>query len=440
METKCDCCTTFWTNFGGAEPSWHRILRAKRSEARRLVHTGALVLQQHRGSAVPLPVASWLQMDRKNPYELAAEVLEGPRKPEWSCPHCYTDSNWASRIVCRCGKGAPRSVSDKAKAAAKAAADTNGKGGGKGGKGGDGRWASGPMGSHNIWRGAKALREGTLAQQLRCAQQELKDLRASPWRAEQADGDDKQPGENTDESSLLLGEIREHEASLAKTKSPTIKKFAEEQLLLLRAKLQESKPPDSSHEAVARKLKKKIVKRDKLEEAFKKTNEELEEVQKKLATMLADKATLDLEIVDLQNQFASTAERTTPEAFAARTLGLPTEILECHPDIKAMQESEAFIKLQRLLLDQVKGAGARAGRTNPSATAARATEEADEDDSMADAPPAGPEEPVVESVHMDAMANLDKTALEEYLQSHGFAVVKRRRRAGPYDGAASSLP
>ena len=380
---------------------------------------------------MPESVADWLQM---NPYELdATEVLEGPRKPEWSCPNCFTSTNWASRVVCRCGKGAPRSVADKAKAAAKAAGV--GKGGGKGG---DSRWAS-PNGNHGLWRGAKSLREGTLAQQLRSAQQELKDIKAAPWRAEQSENEDKQPVENSDECSLLLREIWEHEANLARTKSSTIRKFTEEQLLLLRAKLQETKPPDSSHEAVSRKLKKKIVKRDKLEEAFRKAKEELDEVQKKLATMLADKATLDLEIVDLQNQFASTAERTTPEAFVARTLGLPAEILESHPDIKAMQQSEAFIKLQKLLLEQVKGAGGRGGGASPSATAAGATEEADEDDTMAGGS-AGLDEPGVDTVHMEAMANLDKTALEEYLQLHGFSVVKRRRRAGPYDGAASSLP
>ena len=331
-------------------------------------------------------------------------------------------------------KGAPRSVADKAKAAAKTAA--GGKGGGKGG---DSRWTPSPNGNHNLWRGAKSHRDGTLAQQLRSAQQELRDLKAAPWRAEQAEGEDKQPVENTDECSLLLREIREHEANLAKTKSPSIKKFSEEQLLLLRAKLQETKPPDSSHEAVSRKLKKKMVKRDKLDEAFRNAKEELEEVQKKLATMQADKTTLDLEIVVLQNRFASTAERTTPEAFAARTLGLPAEILESHPDIKAMQESEAFIKLQRLLLDQVKGTGTRPGGATPSATAGGATEVAEEDSVMAGAT-ACFDEPVIDTVHMEAMANLDKAALEEYLQLHGFSVVKRRRRSGPYDGAALSQP
>ena len=148
------------------EPSWHRKLRAKRAEARRLLHTAAWVLTQHHGSAVPESVAALLQMDRKSPHELAAEVLEGPRKPEWSCPHCYTAANWASRVVCRCGKGAPRSVADRAKAAAKTAA--GGKGGGKGG---DSRGAAFPNGSHSLWRGAKSQRVGTLAQQLRSAQQ-----------------------------------------------------------------------------------------------------------------------------------------------------------------------------------------------------------------------------------------------------------------------------
>ena len=46
------------------------------------------------------------------------DVLPGPHAPAWSC-NCGQDGNWACRIVCRaCGKSAPRSIADKARAAA----------------------------------------------------------------------------------------------------------------------------------------------------------------------------------------------------------------------------------------------------------------------------------------------------------------------------------
>ena len=50
---------------------------------------------------------------------LGDDVLRGPKLPTWSCS-CGQDGNWASRIICRgCGKNAPKSISEKARAAAK---------------------------------------------------------------------------------------------------------------------------------------------------------------------------------------------------------------------------------------------------------------------------------------------------------------------------------
>ena len=48
--------------------------------------------------------------------------MQGPRAPAWAC-HCGFGANWACRIRCRdCGRQAPRSILDKATAAARAAA------------------------------------------------------------------------------------------------------------------------------------------------------------------------------------------------------------------------------------------------------------------------------------------------------------------------------
>ena len=41
-------------------------------------------------------------------------ILAGPRTPYWGCK-CGSDSNYASRIKCRCGASAPTSMLQKAK-------------------------------------------------------------------------------------------------------------------------------------------------------------------------------------------------------------------------------------------------------------------------------------------------------------------------------------
>ena len=46
------------------------------------------------------------------------KLLQGPRRPFWTCTQCGTASNFACRIVCRCGHPAPRAVATKAKEAA----------------------------------------------------------------------------------------------------------------------------------------------------------------------------------------------------------------------------------------------------------------------------------------------------------------------------------
>ena len=51
----------------------------------------------------------------------AGEVLYGPKTPVWGCS-CGESTNWASRIKCKaCGKAAPQTIADKAKAASKKA-------------------------------------------------------------------------------------------------------------------------------------------------------------------------------------------------------------------------------------------------------------------------------------------------------------------------------
>lgn len=101
-----------------AEPAWHRRLRRERQHAR-----GVLVLERarrslagHHGSTMPAPPPSSQQAPGKR-------ILRGPRKPFWGCGGCGQDENWACRTACRdCGKGAPRSVVDKAREADKKAA------------------------------------------------------------------------------------------------------------------------------------------------------------------------------------------------------------------------------------------------------------------------------------------------------------------------------
>eukprot|EP00959_Pyramimonas_sp_CCMP1952_P382538 8015899-Pyramimonas_sp.AAC.1 len=43
-----------------------------------------------------------------------AEVLPGPRVPTWACS-CGRNTNWASRVICTCGKKAPPEVRRAAK-------------------------------------------------------------------------------------------------------------------------------------------------------------------------------------------------------------------------------------------------------------------------------------------------------------------------------------
>ena len=48
------------------------------------------------------------------------DVLAGPKTPYWACSTCGSTSNWASRIVCRCGKACSYKVLSAALAADKA--------------------------------------------------------------------------------------------------------------------------------------------------------------------------------------------------------------------------------------------------------------------------------------------------------------------------------
>ena len=68
----------------------------------------------------PISTATVLSWSRRNGRTAGhfEGVLAGPKTPVWSCS-CGLDGNWASRIKCRgCGGAAPRSITDKAYAAA----------------------------------------------------------------------------------------------------------------------------------------------------------------------------------------------------------------------------------------------------------------------------------------------------------------------------------
>ena len=79
-------------------------------------------------------------------------VLPGARRPLWECRRCRATDNWACRIVCRCGAGAPGHVVKAARANERDA----------GGSGGGGRRGGASSNSNSNQKTVGAKTKGTL--------------------------------------------------------------------------------------------------------------------------------------------------------------------------------------------------------------------------------------------------------------------------------------
>ena len=92
-------------------------------------------------------------------------MLAGPKTPEWACI-CGETRNFACRIVCRCGRNAPRHIRRQAELEARKAAKGKGKGGG--GSGNDNASSSA---NSEAARAALAKRVNDLEQQVQPAKE-----------------------------------------------------------------------------------------------------------------------------------------------------------------------------------------------------------------------------------------------------------------------------
>ena len=211
------------------EPAWHRRRRAQRAAARTLlrVQRASSLLAAHHSAQVVMPGAG----------NKDGSVLSGPKKPAWSCG-CGCAGNWASRTSCRdCGRGAPRSILDRARAADKAARAAPGSSGSQKGErkrsagaaSQRGRSSRGGASTAETWR-AEALKEGFVppgqAADLRRQLDEAKKAaRAKAARAE-VDGDamdetaaeegDSEPSvEEIQREILVLESLSDLDGSLA---------------------------------------------------------------------------------------------------------------------------------------------------------------------------------------------------------------------------------
>ena len=395
-----------------SSPAWHRRLRKKRSQARQLLKKDKArrLLEEHHGSSPPMP--PWGQ-----------DVLPGPTMPHWGCPGCGRPNNWASRIRCACGQQAPQLIVDKARAAAKKQPGHQG-----------------PAGSGLRKQRAHQDAGSTLAQLERRLQ--LLELENARLREGGKEAGQQQEQPEDDETTKLRGQISDCEAMVQKAKAAgmqSIQEAAEAQLAKYREELMASKPAQSRHAAVSRKLAKARQQRDKLQEAAKATEESLRGMQTKLAEDKAALAAKVKEIEALEIEFQSTAQAAVPKVGAGEAghvdFALDKQYLEQDPELGKWMESPMFQKFKEYMgkqeLDRAKAAAKQpeAPRPQPSKDAMQVDEaEQKQEGGEAEDPAATPCDPSDLGFDLDgllaAAKTNDKRVLEQFCLQQGIKKAK----------------
>ena len=272
------------------------------------------------------------------------DVIFGPRFPTWACSSCPKATNWASRVVCSCGKRCP----DKIRAAATrnaydSASDEAGKGKGKGkGKGG----AAHPKGRPPV--GGKAAGGSTkggdlpswsdmhtLAEQIK--KLELDRKPDKPHRTLVTEHGSAE-GELEEESAESLRlQIVELEGTAKSSSNEFIRKLAKEQVEELKAKLLDKKTPEDRQSAALWKLKKAKQKRTRILEQLLESKEHILSVQQAHLELEARSKAVDAKAVSLELLLAEASAASLP------ALPIPADIV-ISDDVLALAEHGAEIK------------------------------------------------------------------------------------------------
>ena len=255
------------------EPAWHHSARRNRAAARLLLQavsqasTGKLLapsvvaglrsaasaLDQHHGSAVPQVVASW--------FSMPDDVIFGPRFPTWACTACSRSTNWASRVVCSCGKRCLEKIRAAAtRNAYESEACAGGKGAGTGGafapsrqpKEGKALGGNKKAGELPTWSEIH-----TLSEKIKMLEQERRSERSPKGGGEPASADRELEDESAEAIRLQISEL---EGTFKTTSNEQIRKIAKEHIEELKGKLQDRKTPEDKQSAALWRLKKSEAK------------------------------------------------------------------------------------------------------------------------------------------------------------------------------------
>ena len=260
-----------------------------------------------------------------------AEVLPGPRAPSWACS-CGRSTNWASRVVCKCGKAAPQEV--------RRAAEKNARG-----------LQHQPRGPTP---GSK--REDRLAQRLDELQRKFDKMVSG------GGGDSVRPpnggvvsndkGTKNQKESDIRDNIKKLEALINQLEmlgdtGLGAKSQLETELVVLRGELAACKPQLTQHTNIGHSLARTTSKKNKLEEQIQEQLEIVSTAQESIDGMRANLAATEREIEALNHELV----RTLPGVQAV-DLELDPQLLSESPDqamVNEMLTSEVFQKFQSLL-------------------------------------------------------------------------------------------
>ena len=342
-----------WDSIGAGEApregARHRRERKARAQAKGFLRSAAVLLRGHHGSAVPVLVANHIGMP-----DVGDDMVFGPRYPTWSCGFCSRGtSNWASRVVCLCGKRAPESV--------RAAAQLNAYGppahdGSKGkGKGGHrARQDKPPTGG----KAAGRCKQGdapswahlhTLAEEIRLLKLEKK---ADPWQKPALSEAGQTAGDVEDESAEALRlQIAELEATAKSSIHEPLRKFAKDQIEVLKVKLLDKKTPEDRQSAALWKLKRAKQKRVRIFEQAAESKVAFLAAQQALLELDAKCKAVDVEVASLESLLAEASPAPLQLPVVFPVVAISDEVLahaEHGEEIKAMLVSPAYASLLKL--------------------------------------------------------------------------------------------
>ena len=348
----------------------------------------AALLQDHHGSAVPATIARQLG---NMPGD---DVVFGPRFPTWACSACSRGStNWASRVICACGKRSPDRIRAAAIRNAYPPGEVADKGGAKGGA------AHPKLRQHNEGkspRGGKRVGDGPPWSEIHILSEKIKKLEELERRQEQkslkppptvpgsADRDlEEESAEN------LRSQIVELEGTAKSSTNEFIRKLAKEQIEELKAKLQDRKTPEDRQAAALWKLKKAKQKRTRVLEQLLESKETLQAAQRGHLELEARAKAVDAEVALLETLLAEASAATLPVQATHTETVIPDEVLahaELGAEIKEMLASPAYASLLRLRGDIAKKEVAPSPMSNGtgSVTSADGTQDVLFKDSVAD--------------------------------------------------------